>query len=296
MSLTIDDLRAASTKAAVCSQRIQIPLRSKVWKGQAGEFAGSGVGSSLDFHDHRNYVPGDDPRYINWQAYARNGQYTMKLYREEVRPLIDLVIDVSPSMFLTDEKAKRFIELFYFIHHSALRVNASLRCTLCSGSMIKGIEAESIISHRWLDLALAMQKGEAEIHAPAIEKTPWRANALHIFISDLLFEGNPQSIIRSLSNRHGIGYIFAPFCNEEAHPDWEGNCDFIDSETFKDHPHRIDSKILTQYIDSYKNHFNLWNEASIRYQVKLGRIPAHGELHHILSTVCVKQGILEVRA
>ena len=49
-------------------------------------FSGSGTGSSLDFQDHRAYSPGDDPRHINWQAYARTGSYTMKLFREEVRP------------------------------------------------------------------------------------------------------------------------------------------------------------------------------------------------------------------
>ncbi|MEJ6642028.1 MAG: DUF58 domain-containing protein [Akkermansiaceae bacterium] len=40
------------------------------------------MGSALYFQDHRAYSPGDDPRHINWQAYARTGQYTMKLYRE----------------------------------------------------------------------------------------------------------------------------------------------------------------------------------------------------------------------
>ncbi|MFN9663179.1 MAG: DUF58 domain-containing protein, partial [Akkermansiaceae bacterium] len=25
----------------------------------------------MDFQDHRSYSPGDDPRHINWQAYAR---------------------------------------------------------------------------------------------------------------------------------------------------------------------------------------------------------------------------------
>ena len=83
-----------------CSERVTLPLREHVWKGQSGEFVGAGTGSSMDFQDHRNYIPGDDPRHINWQAYARSGNYTMKQYREEVRPTIDLILDISPSMFL----------------------------------------------------------------------------------------------------------------------------------------------------------------------------------------------------
>ena len=68
----------------------------------------------MDFQDHRSYSPGDDPRHINWQAYARTGSYTLKLFREEIRPIVDLVLDVSPSMFFTPEKDKRSTELSRF--------------------------------------------------------------------------------------------------------------------------------------------------------------------------------------
>jgi uncharacterized protein (DUF58 family) len=73
----------------------------------AGEFTGSGSGASMDLQDHRAYSPGDDPRHINWQAYARTGQYSMKLFREEIRPVVDLILDASSSMFFSPEKASR---------------------------------------------------------------------------------------------------------------------------------------------------------------------------------------------
>ena len=73
---------------------------------------GVGAGSSIDFQDHSPYLPGDDPRYIDWRAYARTGHYIMKLYREEVSPLLDLVLDVSPSLFFEPAKALRVLELF----------------------------------------------------------------------------------------------------------------------------------------------------------------------------------------
>ena len=73
------DLDGCRRRAMVAAARVRLPLRTRVWKGQAGEFLGAGTGSSLDFQDHRTYVPGDDPRHINWQAYARTGHYTMKL-------------------------------------------------------------------------------------------------------------------------------------------------------------------------------------------------------------------------
>ncbi len=78
-------LQRCHTNALAAAGRVRLPLRSRVWRGQAGEFTGGGTGSSMDFQDHRAYSPGDDPRHINWQAYARTGCYTMKLFREAVR-------------------------------------------------------------------------------------------------------------------------------------------------------------------------------------------------------------------
>ncbi|MEO0417124.1 MAG: DUF58 domain-containing protein, partial [Verrucomicrobiota bacterium] len=91
------DLAKISARAQSFADWFQLPLKDRTWQGNSGDFKGRGTGSSLDFQDHRNYIPGDDPRHINWQAYARTGSYTMKLYREEVRPVVDIIFDVSES-------------------------------------------------------------------------------------------------------------------------------------------------------------------------------------------------------
>jgi uncharacterized protein (DUF58 family) len=39
--------------------------------GRSGELLGRGAGSSLEFQEYRQYVPGDDIRHLDWAAYAR---------------------------------------------------------------------------------------------------------------------------------------------------------------------------------------------------------------------------------
>ena len=84
MPLPLDsaDLNALAARARAYAERFSLPLKDRNWRGSSGDYAGTGVGSSLDFQDHRSYMPGDDPRHINWQAYARTGNYSLKLYRE----------------------------------------------------------------------------------------------------------------------------------------------------------------------------------------------------------------------
>ena len=145
-----DMLRDAARQAAACAERLRLPMRSRVWQGAAGELAGAGSGVSMDFQDHRPYFPGDDPRHINWQAYARTGQYTMKLYREEVRPSVDILFDASPSMFLTPEKARRSAGLLHFVLECAQRAGAGLSIHLLLGTTARSIEPSTVSAIRWV--------------------------------------------------------------------------------------------------------------------------------------------------
>src|SRR3954466_11348604 len=91
--------------ALAAAARWRLPFSRQAWRGPAGSWLGAGSGSSMDFADHRNYMPGDDPRHIHWQAYARSGALTMKLYRAEVAPMVDIAVDISASMTFTPAKA-----------------------------------------------------------------------------------------------------------------------------------------------------------------------------------------------
>ena len=121
-------LGGIQTRMQVVARRLRLPLRHHTWRGEGGNWQGAGIGSSIDFQDHRQYLPGDDPRYIDWQAYARTGHYSMKLYREEVSPRVDVALDVSASMLFDDAKRVRALELFYFCAESARQAGSSLRC------------------------------------------------------------------------------------------------------------------------------------------------------------------------
>ena len=69
--------------------------------GLIGEQLGSNIGSSIEFMDYREYTPGDDLRRVDWSVYGRTDRLVVKLYREEVTPHLDVLIDASKSMALS---------------------------------------------------------------------------------------------------------------------------------------------------------------------------------------------------
>jgi uncharacterized protein (DUF58 family) len=55
-------------------------------------------GSSIDFAEHRGYVPGDDIRRVDWRVFARTDKYYIKEYEADSNSNFSVLLDVSKSM------------------------------------------------------------------------------------------------------------------------------------------------------------------------------------------------------
>ena len=55
-------------------------------------------GFSVEFAQHREYVPGDDIRHVDWKVYGRTGRFYLKQYEEETNLTLWLLVDASESM------------------------------------------------------------------------------------------------------------------------------------------------------------------------------------------------------
>jgi uncharacterized protein (DUF58 family) len=55
-------------------------------------------GASVDFAEHRGYVPGDDIRRIDWRVWARTDRYYVKEYEADSNSNFSVLLDVSKSM------------------------------------------------------------------------------------------------------------------------------------------------------------------------------------------------------
>ena len=95
--------------AACAPWRLAWPDRAAA--GRAGDRLGRGTGASLEFVDFRDYTPGDDLRHVDWRAYARTDALQVRLFREEVAPHVDLIVDGSASMASTPAKAAALRDL-----------------------------------------------------------------------------------------------------------------------------------------------------------------------------------------
>lgn len=272
---------------------IRLSFRAQTWRGASGAWQGVGIGSSIDFQDHRQYLPGDDPRYINWQAYARTGHMTMKLYREEVSPQVDLVLDVSKSMFVTKVKLRRVLELFHFIVSSAKFSGANLRSYQVSSSEIAYLDPELIQSARWVPLTVG-DSAEQVSGQPLLHSIPWRQHAMRIVISDLLFEGEPKITLGQWTSGGARFLLFVPFCQEEREPDWLGNVELRNCEKNEKREMRFTDQELRDYKRRYAQHFTLWQESCARRAHGWARVDSEVSLQEALLGEPLANGLVEL--
>ena len=79
-------------------ERLELVSR-KIFRGRMkGERRSTRKGQSVEFADFRNYVPGDDLRFIDWNTYARLDQLFLKMFLEEEDLHFYALIDASASM------------------------------------------------------------------------------------------------------------------------------------------------------------------------------------------------------
>ncbi len=63
-------------------------------------------GTSIEFADYQEYMPGDDFRYIDWNIYGRLNKLLIKTFKEEEELSVHILFDVSRSMLYPEEDKK----------------------------------------------------------------------------------------------------------------------------------------------------------------------------------------------
>src|SRR5512136_3158941 len=79
-------------------EQFQLLAQRRAKSSLKGERRSRARGHSVEFADYRNYVAGDDLRYLDWNLYGRLDRLFLKLYEEERELPVRILLDASESM------------------------------------------------------------------------------------------------------------------------------------------------------------------------------------------------------
>ncbi len=252
--------------------RYSLAVPRHVPSGLAGVQLGSRAGASLEFKDHRDYEPGDDLRFIDWQAYARSDRLTVKLYREEVNPHVDLLIDASASMALAGSAKPR----------AALGIAAAAVAAAANASYTHAAWLAADGCHRVRRGTDAPQGWEgigfdhAGSLAEALGRMPprWRPQGIRILVSDLLFMGDPLTTLEQIAHQASAAYVVQVLAAADADPPQRGNVRLVDSESGEVQEVFIDAAAQQRYRDNLARHQDNWQRACTRVGARMATLVA----------------------
>ncbi len=240
-------------------RRLRLMVSKRFVGGAGGARQSLRRGSSVEFADHRAYVPGDDIRRIDWNAYARLDELVLRLYVAEEDLSVTVLIDSSASMSVG--KPPKF--------DTAKRVAAALSYVALSGGERVGVTPFSTSIARPLPPSRGLARaprvfryleemqasGETSLRRSIDAFVARRGRpGLVLLISDFLDPAGYESAIdRLLSEKHEVS-LFHIVDEEELYPTLGGDLRLIDSETGDAVEVSLDARTLKAYearVDAY---------------------------------------------
>jgi uncharacterized protein (DUF58 family) len=208
----------------------------KIFAGKMkGERKSKRKGESVEFADYRNYVVGDDLRFLDWNIYARLEKLFLKLFLEEEDLHVSILLDASRSMDWGNPTkglyAKRvaaalaYIGLVNYDRVSLYTYSGDVR------EEIEGVRGRRMMFHVVQFLEAAGLEGVSDL-AGACRTFAIRASkrGVLIVLSDFLDKGSYEQGFRYLLGRDLDIYAIQILSPDEIEPQLAGDLRLVDVE------------------------------------------------------------------
>lgn len=219
-------------------QRVEL-LQTVLKNNIAGLFGGNHksrtFGSSCEFVDYRNYVPGDDITKIDWNAYARFETLYLKLYLDERQFHTKIYIDVSQSMAFGDgKKGEAALQIAATLAYlSVTELDKVSVFTIRGGEVTEVISAISGRERYFAEIGKLNGiefGGDCFISEGIMPTQVGYGDGLSVIISDFLTDNNYENAIDYLADKKRDLLCVQVLSSEEINPKVRGKNIFYDSE------------------------------------------------------------------
>ena len=236
-------------------ERLSLATRRPFAGQMKGEKRSVKRGTSIEFADYREYTPGDDLRYVDWNTAARLGQMFLKLFVEEEDLYLALLIDTSKSMDFGDPNklnycvklaaAMGYIGLSNYDRVSVQTYAASLGSPMPT---MRG-KAGVLPLFRYLESVRAAVGNSFGDSLRRFASTT-RNKGVAIVLSDF-FDANWQVGLKALLARGFQVAVLHVLAEDEIHPTLLGDLRIIDSETNEAKEMSVNPQLLARYQNTF---------------------------------------------
>jgi uncharacterized protein (DUF58 family) len=208
----------------------------KIFRGRMkGERRSRRKGQSVEFADFRNYVPGDDLRFIDWNTYARLDRLFLKMFLEEEDLHFYALIDASRSMDFGEptklQYAKQLAAALGFIgliRGDRVKIETLGGPSSRAAPVLRGRRS----LWRMLEHVEEMEPTDAVPLAEGCRNFCLRnsGKGIVVLISDLMDKEGYEAALRYFLAQDMDVYVVHVLSAEELKPELQGDLQLVDSE------------------------------------------------------------------
>lgn len=235
-------------------ERLSIGLAERLGAvGYSGGRKSAAKGSSLEFSDYRDYIPGDDLRRVDWNGYGRFDKLYLKLFLEEKQAAVNLFLDTSKSMDFggkgTMAKAVA-ASLAYIAAGGGDRVQV-LAFNEKAGAQKRGITKKGQLAET-LDFLESLEMGGGTGYLRAVRERGDLGRGVAVILSDFLSEESPWDAVKLLQEKKQEVYLLRILAPEEIEPQTGGMVRLVDSETGETRDLELTEQAVSAYRQALK--------------------------------------------
>ncbi|MEM7264044.1 MAG: DUF58 domain-containing protein, partial [Planctomycetota bacterium] len=209
-------------------QKLSLVTRRTISGSVKGERRSKRRGFSTEFADYRDYVPGDDLRYLDWNIYGRLDRLFVKLFHEEEDLTVSFLVDVSKSM-ATGRPEKLFYALQVAAALSYVGLVAEDRVAIYPFSNelhapFRPVRGKRNAARLFQYLQQLPVGGETQIeHSLRTFAHAFSRKGMVVLISDLLDPSGYAESLRHIAASHLETYLVHVLSPEEVNPELVGD-------------------------------------------------------------------------
>lgn len=238
-------------------ERLDIVSR-RIFAGRMkGERRSKRKGQSVEFADYRNYVVGDDLRFLDWNIYGRLEKLFIKLFFEEEDLHVNVLLDMSKSMAFGDPEkalyAKRLAAAIAYI--GLVKYN---RVSLCAysdryGPEMAGVRGRRLI-HQVLGYLADLEPNGAGNMTAACRHFALRhpQRGVVLVLSDFMDKGGYEQAMRYLIGRQYDLYAIQLLSPQEIEPGLNGDLRLRDIEDHDVAEITVSRALINRYKQNLK--------------------------------------------
>lgn len=215
-------------------------LQSLIKNNVAGLFGGTHqsktYGSSCEFADYRDYIPGDDITKIDWNAYARFDKLYQKLYLDERQMHTKIYIDASRSMeYGRADKAGQALRLAATLAYLSLNEMDKVSIYAIRDKeiieIISGMVGKDSYVGEIGKLNELTFSGDSYISDAIIPSSVGYGDGMSVIISDFLTDNDYENAINHLADKKRDVFCIQVLSPDELNPKIRGKVHLYDSES-----------------------------------------------------------------